>query len=238
MVSNNNEQKLVFITDPKVLAIPIRENNEALLDIKSQSIITYGPSPEIPDNQDYTYMRTTVYEKLVKAQILLPNNLRICLYEAYRSLQLQKMLFDNRYSKVAKLHPQWSHEQIFIETTRLVSPTVNVNGTINIPPHSTGAAIDVYLIDEQGEALDMGLHPKDWMDDVDGTLSLTHNDTISKQAKHNRQIMNHVLQSVGFANYPTEFWHWSYGDRYWAFQTKQSHAIYGTIENSTLRLSS
>jgi len=28
-------------------------------------------------------------------------------------------------------------------------------------------------------------------------------------------------------NYPTEWWHWSYGDRYWAFVTGAPHALYG-----------
>jgi D-alanyl-D-alanine dipeptidase len=28
-------------------------------------------------------------------------------------------------------------------------------------------------------------------------------------------------------NYPTEWWHWSSGDRYWALITKADNAIYG-----------
>ncbi|MDT7587682.1 MAG: zinc D-Ala-D-Ala dipeptidase, partial [Pseudonocardiales bacterium] len=36
-----------------------------------------------------------------------------------------------------------------------------------------------------------------------------------------------ALHSVGFVNYPTEWWHWSYGDRYWAIKTTAAAAIYG-----------
>ncbi len=31
----------------------------------------------------------------------------------------------------------------------------------------------------------------------------------------------------GWSNYPTEWWHWSYGDRYWALTLGRSHAIFG-----------
>ena len=43
--------------------------------------------------------------------------------------------------------------------------------------------------------------------------------------------MSHALVNVGFVNYPTEYWHWSYGDKYWAFIKKQPFAIYDSISN-------
>jgi D-alanyl-D-alanine dipeptidase len=30
-------------------------------------------------------------------------------------------------------------------------------------------------------------------------------------------------------NYPTEWWHWSYGDRYWALMTGAPAALYGPV---------
>lgn len=219
--------EIVFITDKRVLAIPVKECKEPWVNLQEQSVIEIGPSPEIPNNTDYFYMRNKVYEKLVQAQTKLPSGLRFCLYEAYRSLELQKILYDGRYAKVKHAHPDWSHEDLHVETTRLVSPVVELDGTPNIPPHATGAAVDVYLLDENGDAIDMGMHPKDWQDDVDGSLSVTHSDAISETAQKNRDIMSKVLSEVGFVNYPTEFWHWSYGDRYWAYHTQQPYALYG-----------
>jgi D-alanyl-D-alanine dipeptidase len=173
-------------------------------------------------------MRKTVYTKLLEAQKLLPKGMHFCIYEAYRSLELQKMLFDTQYESTKKRHPDWSLAELFNETTKLVSPVSNQDGSINIPPHSTGGAFDVYLIDDKGHAVDMGIHPKDWMQDKDGTLSLTESKVISDEAKKNRAIMNKALEALGFVNYPTEFWHWSYGDRYWAFMTQAPFAIYGS----------
>ena len=32
-------------------------------------------------------------------------------------------------------------------------------------------------------------------------------------------------------NYPTEWWHWSYGDRYWALVTGAPAAHYGPVDD-------
>lgn len=224
------QKSITLIADPAVIAIPIVENNEPLVDIKDQTVIAYGPSPEIPNNRDYTKLRKSVYDKLVQAQALLPEGIKLCVYEGYRSLTLQYTLFENNYTQVRASHPGWLEDQLFDETTKLVSPLINKDGSQNIPPHSTGAAVDVYLIDEKGNPLDMGLLIKDWMEDKDGLLSQTDSQHTSREAQQNRHIMSKVLSSVGLINYPTEYWHWSYGDRYWAHQTGQNRAMYGSVE--------
>jgi len=223
-----NPSTIILISDPNVLAIPISDIKEPWVDLSQHKTIVYGPSPEIPNNKDYTWLRTTVYEKLMMAQNKLPKGLHFCLYEGYRSIAVQKMIFEKQLSNVKKRHPDWPAEQLFLETTKLVSPVVNPDQSPNIPPHSTGAAIDVYLLDDQGNAIDMGIHPKDWMNDADGVLSLTMSDHISPLAQKNRRIMSDALNAVGFVNYPTEYWHWSYGDRYWAYVTQQPRAFYGS----------
>jgi hypothetical protein len=30
-------------------------------------------------------------------------------------------------------------------------------------------------------------------------------------------------------DYPSEWWHWSYGDRYWALMTGATAAVYGPV---------
>ena len=219
---------IMLISDPRILALNIIENHEPMIDLTMQQEIAYGPSPEIPNNTDYTKLRKTVYEKLIQAQAILPKGLHFSLYEGYRSIDLQKMLFGNRFKKIKTLHPDWSQDQVFIETTKLISPVINQDKSKNIPPHSTGGAIDIYLIDDSGKHIDMGIQPKDWMSDVDGAFSLTASPLITAEAKNYREIMSKVLITVGFVNYPTEYWHWSYGDRYWAYHKNQSHAVYGS----------
>ena len=38
-----------------------------------------------------------------------------------------------------------------------------------------------------------------------------------------------TMQAQGFANYVREWWHYSYGDRYWAWMNGQPRAIYGPV---------
>ena len=231
-VAMATNSSVVLIADPRVLALPVVENHEPLVNLRKEGGILIGPSPEIPNNQDYYYLRKTVYEKLIAAQKLLPAGLRFCLYEGYRSLELQGALFQNRLAKIKAMHPHWTYAEQFTETTRLVSPVTHLDGSANVPPHSTGGAFDVYLVNEQGEAIDMGIHPKDWMEDKDGSISQTDSVLISKEAQYNRAIMNQALEDVGFVNYPAEYWHWSYGDRYWAFVKKEPSAVYASVPES------
>lgn len=230
MLQTCSNDEIVSIVDPKVLSIPIKESHEPLLDLRDQSAIAFGPSPEIPNNLDYTKLRSTVYQKLLAAQTSLPEGLRFCLYEGYRSLNLQKKLFDDRYSLLKQENPNWDHQQLFAESTKMVSPVINFDGSRNIPPHSTGAPIDVYLIDINNTIVDMGLKVADWMQDIDGSISRTDSSKISDIAHHNREIMASALTKVGFVNYPGEYWHWSYGDKFWAYYVGEKEAIYGTVE--------
>lgn len=224
-----NQHNVKLPIDEEILSIDVIDNNEPLIDLKQLGGIVFGESPEIPNNTNYTKLRKSVYEKLMQAQAMLPKGLYFCLYEGYRGLELQDMLFKNRYQQLKNIHQHWQHEQLFIESTRLVSPVVNLDGSKNIPPHSTGGAIDIYLIDADGQPVDMGIHPKDWMLDHDGSISLTNSIIISDVATKNRAIMTEVLSAVGFRNYPAEYWHWSYGDRLWAYYDGKRTAIYNSI---------
>lgn len=232
MLSNSHADKIVLIADPSVLAIPAHDNHEMMVDLATQNVISYGPPPLDANNTNYTKIRKTVYDKLLKAQTLLPNGLTFRLYEGYRSLELQQNIFQERYNRLRKENPRLSHQQLFIESTKFVSPVTNLDGSKNIPPHSTGAAIDVYLVDKHGRIVDMGISLDDSYSDLKGIYCKTDSQVISEQAKAYRRIMGKALQSVGFVNYPTEYWHWSYGDRYWAYQTNQKFAIYDTVDQS------
>ena len=227
------KENIVLIADPKVLAISIHESNEPMIDLVNQKDISYGPPPLLPDNTNYTKIRKTIYEKLKQAQAMLPDGLKFRLYEGYRSLELQQQIFQDRYASLQKEHPKLTHKEIFIESTKFVSPVTNLDGSKNIPPHSTGAAIDVYLIDKEGKVVDMGIHLDDVYTDLKGIYCKTDSQVISAKAKNYRKIMGRALQAVGFVNYPTEYWHWSYGDRYWAFQTHQKFAIYNTVQEAS-----
>jgi D-alanyl-D-alanine dipeptidase len=98
--------KIIYIADPEILAVPIEECNEPLVDIKNSDQLQYGTPPECElTTNDYTKMRKTVFEKIIAAQKDLPNGYYFRIYEGYRSLLVQKMLFEQEYQRVTKHSP-------------------------------------------------------------------------------------------------------------------------------------
>jgi len=51
---------------------------------------------------------------------------------------------------------------------------------------------------------------------------------LDAEHRSNRGLLVDAMQASGFVNYGHEWWHYSYGDRYWAFATN-STAIYGGL---------
>jgi zinc D-Ala-D-Ala dipeptidase len=54
-------------------------------------------------------------------------------------------------------------------------------------------------------------------------------DGISREARANRDLLAGVLCREGLVNYPSEWWHYSYGDRCWAVATGAGAALYGPV---------
>lgn len=223
-------KKIIYITDPEILAVPIIECHEPLIDLKTQQELQFGPPPESEHTTTcYTKIRKTVFEKLCMAQKNLPRQWRFRLYEGFRSLLVQKILFTEEQQRVRERYPHFNEQQVFQEATRMVSPVINADGSQNSPAHNTGGAVDIEIITAEGQLVDMGMAAKDWCV-VDPTYSLTHCETISETAKQHRNILLTIMQEQGFVNYPTEWWHFSYGDRYWAYHRNASYAIYGSAD--------
>ncbi len=222
--------KIINIADSRVLKIPILESNEVLIDLRNQDELVYGSVPESPLTKNhYIFVRKRVYEKLCLAQKSLPSGWRFRIYEGFRSSEVQQMLFDQQYQKILQEFPDKVREEIFYETTRLVSPVKNFDGTINIPAHNAGAAIDVEIIAKDGELVDMGMAIKDWQK-VNSDLCQTDCNLLDQDIRKNRKILHDVMARHDFVNYPTEWWHFSYGDRYWAYIKDKESAIYGSAD--------
>ena len=48
-----------------------------------------------------------------------------------------------------------------------------------------------------------------------------------EEARTNRRLLYWVMTEAGFANNPTEWWHYSWGDQLWARLMGRPHAHYG-----------
>lgn len=226
----------MYLADPIITAIPTQECHEPMIDLKHQTTLNYGPPPETTLTAPcYTKLRLSIYKKLCLAQQALPHGWSFRVYEGFRSLEVQHLLFEHEYKKLAELSPLKTHTDIFHETTRLVSPITNLDGTKNTPPHNTGGAVDIEILDSTGKLIDMGMAVCDW-NIVNPDLCLTHNDSLSPIAQKNRGLLLAVMTKQGFINYAMEWWHFSYGDRYWAYHTHQTHAIYGPADSIEVSL--
>ena len=81
-------------------------------------------------------------------------------------MYVQALLFEQQcnYLKASKKYS--SYDELFKDSCRLISPVTLLDGTTNLPPHCTGGAIDIEIVDDNGECVDFGMAIKDWMNVV------------------------------------------------------------------------
>jgi D-alanyl-D-alanine dipeptidase len=221
--------QIIEMAADQVRAIPIHECGEPLIDVSHISTICFGEPPECPETAPhYRLLRQEVLKRLKNAQLRLPAGLRLRIYEGYRSPEIQNQLFQAQLTKVADDNQTWSAEKRYLEASKLASPLCTYAGDLITTPHSTGGAVDVEIVDAKGALIDFGMKAKDWSL-VEPELCATRCNTISSEAQKNRALLVSVLEMEGFVNYPREWWHFSYGDQYWAANLGLSHAIYGRV---------
>ncbi|MCQ8191832.1 M15 family metallopeptidase [Streptomyces rugosispiralis] len=87
-------------------------------------------------------------------------------------------------------------------------------------------ALQRQIFDGYAATLRMG-SPEAATPEESGGACYTHAPGLSPRAREHRAIMIEALSSAGMVNYATEWWHWSYGDRHWAWSTAAPTATYG-----------
>jgi len=217
------------MADPRVRGMHIADCGERLVDVASGGLVTYGPPPECPETAPfYRLLREGVVARLEKAQQKLPPGLQLRLYEGYRNPKIQQMLFDGQLRRMKRENPSWDASSCYAEAAKLASPLRTLDGVQIVPPHSTGGAVDIEIVDDAGRSLDFGMELSNW-DVVPAEMCATQCDDITDAAANNRRLLVETLAAEGFVNYPREWWHFSYGDQYWAFSTANAQALYGTV---------
>ncbi|MFF9430510.1 M15 family metallopeptidase [Streptomyces sp. NPDC014746] len=213
--------EIVLMSDPRVAAIPVAECGERLVDVREAGPLLVDPRKRDPADA-FAHLREGVVERLLAAQALLPDGLRLLFVEGYRPPSLQRAYFEEYADELRALHPEWSGERIRAAASRYVSPP-------EIAPHSAGAAVDLTLAGADGRELDLGTRMNASPEESGGAC-FTHADGIGREARARRELLGSVLTAAGLVNYPTEWWHWSFGDRYWALATGAEAAPYGPKE--------
>ncbi len=216
----------IDISSALVTAIPIKDSLEDLVSVKGH--LAYGPPPECNETKDsYYFVRRGVLERLLIAQKALPPGLTLRLYEGYRSPEFQETLFQEQLMRVASSNSDYSKRETYKAAACQVAPTKTFEGEFLSPPHSTGGAVDVEIVDDEGKVIDFGMEIKDWIH-VPASLCETGAPNLSSQAAKNRQMLVSVMSKAGFVNYSREWWHFSFGYQYWAFFKGEPYAIYAS----------
>lgn len=222
--TSGRPEDIVLMSDPRVAAVPVQECGDPLVDCRG--LLRVDDRRGDPHG-DWARLRRGVAERLVRAQELLPHGRRWLLVEGYRPVSLQRQIFDGYADRLRAAHPEadaaWLHEA----TARWCAP-VETGG------HTAGAAVDLTVCDEDGDEIDMGCPEAATPEESDG-LCWTHAPGLTARARENRARMGEALGAVGMVNYPTEWWHWSYGDRYWAWTTSAPAACYGPVPDEEAR---
>ncbi|GAB2442594.1 M15 family metallopeptidase [Streptomyces incanus] len=208
------------MSDRRVAAIPVQDCGEDLVDVRAHGLRVDDRKRD--EAGAYAHVRQSVLSQLLHAQSLLPTGVLLLFLEGFRPPALQRRYFEEYSDKLARSHPNWQAAELREAASRFVSPP-------EIAPHSAGAAVDVTLVDYEGRELDMGTRVNASPEESHGAC-YTDAPGLSNRARTNRATLKSALSAAGLINYPTEFWHWSFGDRYWALQTRQPAALYGPVE--------
>lgn len=216
-----------FIPEDIATSYAIKECSEPLVNIEKEAGQLNVPlilAPVAPEYSERMFMRAAATKRLLNAAHRLvkksDGKLQLKVFDTFRPLALQRKLF-NKIEAEIKQREGLAGKALWERTTQFIAdPEL-------CPPHSTGGAIDLTIIDiEIGKELDMGTS----VDTID-TKANTWYEDLTPQQKANRKMLFDLMTGVGFVNLSSEWWHYSHGDQYWAIFKEKPHAIYSSVES-------
>ncbi len=206
-------------------AVRVEECGEPLVDFLTLALtdqLVLAPQHPVFDFPRVHLLRERVAKMVLVAANNLPDGLRLQIVEGYRPLQIQRAHFKHSLEEACKRMPGASEEEILTEAGRYSAPP----DAPTPPPHTTGGAVDLEIIDEAGQRLDF-FSPFDLQDPRGAAWEATG---LSDEARKNRALLRSILEPTGLTPYADEWWHWSFGDNGWALRVGAPCAIYGPIE--------
>ncbi len=199
----------ILLSDPRVAAVSVRDTGEPL--VRLDAVL----SP------DRALVRAGLAVRLTRAAAALPAGIRLRVVEGHRSEADQRAIVARYEAELRRLHPGAGTAALRALTSRFVAP-------VEVAPHVAGAAVDLTLADACGDDLDLGTPIDATPEESEGRCFFAAAG-VGADARAHRDLLARVLGGAGLVNYPTEWWHWSYGDRYWALTTGAPHARYGPV---------
>ena len=196
--------------------IPERESGEPLVDLRE-----FSPSVRMLRDTAIPFAREGVARMVERAAQRLPSGVYLGLVEAWRPLARQQRIYDFMFKSASEAWPNRDARSIRRTVCRWVAPTDQ-----KAPPgHCTGAALDVWLIDDDNEPIDVS-SPYEQRFDAAPTYTLG----LTPVALQNRMMLVETMTAEGFSNCRDEWWHYSFGDAGWAVRAQGDYCIYGLVD--------
>lgn len=196
-----------MLSDPAIVAVGTVECGEPVVDAGELRV----DRRESRYNPLLHFVRVGLLERLMRAEESLPAGVHLLLVEGYRPPAVQLQQFTAYVDVLRERNPGWTPAHLRREASRFISPP-------EVAPHCTGGAIDLTLCSGDGVELDLGTEVNA-SPVASANRCYTAAPDIPAEAAANRRLLVAALTGVGLVNYPTEWWHWSYGERYWAWTT-------------------
>ena len=194
--------------------IPEMESGEPLVDIRD-----YAPRVKLARPQVIPYVRETVAKMVHEASLSIPEPFALGLVEGWRPIERQQRIYDFIMQCAKEAFPHRDHTALRRTVCRWVAPTDQ-----KAPPgHCTGAAVDVWLIDEEGKEVDV------WSPFSRHRAAPTFTFGIGEPQWSRRMLLYESMTKAGFSNCRDEWWHYSYGDAGWAVRADQPTCFYGLV---------
>jgi len=220
-----NERKIWYVPEGLATEYPIRESEEVCVELFEKISKEQIPLCLQPEDSKSTkmFIRKEVWERIKRAVSYLQKETQgtatLKITDAFRPLERQRIYFNELMRETQEKQGLEGSELWEYVTQFVADPN-------RCPPHSTGGALDCTVTHvKTGNDYDMG-SPMNSASDA----SFTWDDHIQMTAQKNRQLLYTAMRKAGCVNLPTEWWHYSYGDQYWAIFEKQKYALYGSKE--------
>lgn len=210
---------------PNWARLPIVDCDEPLVPIDTHRLRVHTMYADmgIPEAPTTISVRAGVLQRLFHAERLLPPGFALCVFDGYRPLAVQQWLYDSYAVELRQKYPTITEAEL---ASRILEFVASPNADPACPPpHRTGGAVDVYLVDTATDTMvPMGTQP-----DETSSASATHwyEEHPEEPYTTHRRILFHAMMGVGFANYLGEWWHYDFGNQRWANVLGKANAIYG-----------
>lgn len=220
-------KKITLLSD--TINIPVIDNSEPMVELsKTRFKVEYKKPDMILIVGKRIFVRKQVAEKLEIIQNQLSeisNNFQLFVCYGYRTPVVQETYFNDAMKRVKKQNKHLSEE----EHTELAH---SMCAHPKSAGHTVGGAVDLTIWDTKNEKeIDMGSQVAEF-----GDIAYTFYQHLTSAQKENRFLLKKLMTSQGFAPFLGEWWHFSFGDKEWAFYYKQPNALYDVVKIESIAL--